>query len=131
MGFLGLDIVAAAVLVLRRGDALLATVAVVWAGLLCAAFMAWWAGRHRLAVQVADEVPAPAMRAGAAIVGALGLLIAGLGPWQLGAPLFVVGLFVWVLAGFFAHHAGGPRGAFCRQLDGTRDRSCRSCCSWA
>lgn len=116
IGFLVLDIVAAAVLVLRRGEALLATVAVVWAGLLCVAFMAWWAGRHRLAVQEADEVPAPAMRAAAALVGALGLLIAGLGAWQLGAPVFVVGLLAWVLVGFVARRSGGPRGAGWRQL---------------
>jgi hypothetical protein len=97
--FLALELAAAAVLVLRRGEALLATIGVVWLGLVCVAFLAWWAGRHPGAVQTTDPVPAPAARARAALVGAVGLLIAGLGAWPVGGVLVGLAALGWVVAG--------------------------------
>ena len=97
--FLVLELVAASILVLRRGDALLPTIAVVWVGLLCVGFAAWWAGRHRLAITVPDPVPAASGRARAALVGSLGLLAAGIGAWAIGVVLFIVALSGWFLLG--------------------------------
>jgi hypothetical protein len=113
LAFLTLEAVATLTLVLRRGEAVLGTVAVVWLGLLSVAFLAWWAGRHRLAVQVRDPVPAPVVRAASALVSSLGLLIAGLGGWVIGAVLVALGLLGWLLAG---GSSGGNDGGSGRRL---------------
>ena len=47
--FLVLEVVAGAVFVARRGAETARSVLLVWAGMLIVAFLAWWAGRHRLA----------------------------------------------------------------------------------
>jgi hypothetical protein len=113
LGFLALEGIAAAVLVARRGEALLNTVALVWLGVACVGFLAWWAGRHPRAVQVADPVPAPALRAGAALVGSGGLLLAGLGAWP-GVVLLGAALVGWLLAG--SRRRGNALGIGWRQL---------------
>jgi hypothetical protein len=113
IAFLGLEIVAAAVLVARRGEALIGTIALVWLGLACVGFLAWWAGRHRLAVQAADAVPAPAARAAAALTGALGLLLAAVGSWP-GVVLVGGAITSWVLVG--RRTSSQPRGPAWRQL---------------
>lgn len=120
--YLLLQPVAAAVLVIRRGDELLSSVLLVWAGLLVLAFTAWWAGRHRLARSQPDPVPAAGPRSIFALVAAAGLTLVGFGaparlglvPLGLGLLLTVLGLGGWLWS---ALRSGG--------LAGLRDRLTR------
>lgn len=116
LGFLALEVVAAIVLVLRRGEGLAVTVALVWAGCLCVAFLAWWAGRDRHARMAPDPVPLPRWRVAAALCGSLGLLLLALGVWWAGGPLLAAGLVSWLAVGLVAQRRGQPGGAGARQL---------------
>jgi hypothetical protein len=95
---------------------LVATVALVWAGFLCVAFLAWWAGRDVHARMLADPVPRPAWRSTAAVAGASGLLLLGLGAWPVGALILVTALVAWFGVGLVASRAGAPAGVGWRQL---------------
>jgi hypothetical protein len=89
--FLVIQVVAAAVLVVRRGQDLASTVALIWVGLGIVAFLAWWAGRHRLAHPQPDPVPAAGARTAFAVLTAIGW---GLTSFGLAVPLGFVLLFV-------------------------------------
>lgn len=116
LAFLAIEIMAAVVLVARRGEALVETVLLVWAGFLCVAFLAWWAGRDVHARALADPVPMPGWRAVFALAGALGVLLSGLGAWPVGAPILMAALGAWVGVGLVARRRGDPDGAGWRQV---------------
>jgi fumarate reductase subunit D len=107
--FLGLDLLAAAVFMARRGADQISTVTLVWLGLLVLAFFAWWAGRHRLAHPQADLVRDPAPRTLFAGVAAAGMVV-----WSFdihmaaGFVLFACGLGGWLWS---AWRGGGWKGA--------------------
>jgi hypothetical protein len=95
--FLGLEIVAGAIFVARRGDPFLSTVALIWVGMLAVGFLAWWAGRHRLAVSVPDPVPGAAGRVLFAAVGVTGMLLIGYRVnATIGLVLLVGGIGGWI-----------------------------------
>lgn len=71
LGFLALQAVAGLVLVARRGPALTSTVVLVWLGLAFVAFIAWWAGRHRLA----QPEPGPVPRATGRLLASLAIVV--------------------------------------------------------
>lgn len=77
LAFLAIEVVAGAVFVLRRGDAMVSTVVLIWVAMLVLAFFAWWAGRHRLAVSTPDPVPGAAGRVLFAAIGITGMLLIG------------------------------------------------------
>ena len=99
LAFLLIEAVAAVVLVWRRDEDVISTVLLVWLGLLCLAFFAWWAGRHRLAHPQPDPVPAAGPRASFALVGVAGMLL-----WnfevslEAGLVLVVGGIAGWLWA---------------------------------
>jgi hypothetical protein len=110
--FLALEILAAAVFVLRRGQETIATVSLVWLAMLTLAFFAWWAGRHRLAYAVPDAVPAARLRALFAVLVALGMVVWGFGiSVVVGSVLVSCGLAGWLWS---ALRLGGWRGAWAR-----------------
>jgi hypothetical protein len=73
--FLGLQVLAAAAFITRRGADTAQTVLLVWAGLAFVAFISWWAGRHRLAHPEPDPVPRARARLAAGLTIAAGLAI--------------------------------------------------------
>jgi hypothetical protein len=106
--FLGLELVAGAVLVARRGQGVASTLLLIWAGMLAFAFLAWWAGRHRMAVSTPDDVPGAAGRALFAAIGVAGLLLIGYAvDARVGVVLVVGGMAGWV---WVAWRAGGLSG---------------------
>jgi hypothetical protein len=104
--FLVLELLAALLFLWRRGGSAIETILLVWSGLLILAFVAWWAGRHRLAHPQADPVPEARAKVGFAVVVLVGMLVwafgLGAGGWLLAAG----GLLGWTWA---ALRAGGPR----------------------
>jgi hypothetical protein len=107
--FLAIEVAAALVFLLRRGSEMLSTVLLIWLGMLTLAFMAWWAGRHRLAHPQPDPVPGAAARTVFALVTAAGLLLWGIGvSAAAGFVLTAAGLGGWLWS---ALRAGGLRGA--------------------
>lgn len=106
--FLALEILAAAVFVLRRGDETLATVGLVWLAMSMLAFLAWWAGRHPLAHGAPDPVPAARPRAFFAVMVAVGMVTWGFGfAAAAGLVLVACGLGGWLWS---AVRHGGWRG---------------------
>jgi hypothetical protein len=91
LGFLGLQAVAGAVLVARRGPDLASTVVLIWLGLAFVGFIAWWAGRHRLAHPAADPVPRATGRLLASLAVAAGLAVGTAGVHQGVAALLTLG----------------------------------------
>jgi hypothetical protein len=116
LAFLALEVVAATLLVLRRGEAIIGTVALVWAAFACVALLAWWAGRDAHARTMADPVPMPAWRAAAALAGALGILLSGMGAWFAGAPILIAAVAAWLGVGMVAARRGAMAGPGWRQL---------------
>jgi hypothetical protein len=99
VGFLLLQLVAAAVFVARRGPATAQTIALVWTGLAFVAFICWWAGRHRLGHPEPDAIPRPRPRLVAALAVAGGLAL-GTYDIQRGASAAIVlgaiGAWLWL-----------------------------------
>ena len=97
LAFLGLELVAGGLFVVRRGSDTLTTVVLVWVAMVVLAFFAWWAGRHRAAIPTPDPVPDAAARTVLALVAAIGLTVWGFGvSAAAGAVLLVVGLVGWL-----------------------------------
>ena len=102
--YLLLQPAAAVVFVVRRGDELVSSVLLIWAGLAVLGFTAWWAGRHRLARPQPDPVPAARARATFALIGVAGLTLLGSGgladlgllPVGLGFLLSALGFGGWL-----------------------------------
>jgi hypothetical protein len=110
--YLLLQLVAGAVFVWRRGTPTLSMVLLIWLGLLVLAFVAWWAGRHRLAHPQPDRVPAAGPRAAFALLGALGMTLLGFGlDAEIGFVLVACALGGWLWA---AWRAGGFEGLVAR-----------------
>lgn len=108
LAFLALQIGAGALFVARRGESVASTVALIWAGLLSAAFLAWWAGRHRLAHPHPDPTPGAAGRSLFALLGVLGMLLVGFRVSStLGVVLILGGIGGWA---WVALRAGGVAG---------------------
>jgi hypothetical protein len=107
-GYLTLQVVAAAIFIWRRGGDTVATVLLVWMGLLLLAFFAWWAGRHQRAHPWADALPAARARSVFALVMAAGMIAWGAG-WggPMGLLLVLCGLGGWLWA---AWRSGGWQG---------------------
>lgn len=104
--YLLLQLIAGAVFVERRGSDTIATVVLIWLGLLLLAFFAWWAGRHRLAQPAPDPVPAARERAVFALVAVAGMTVWGTGlSTQVGFVLVASGVGAWCWA---AWRGGGP-----------------------
>jgi len=97
--FLVLELLAGGTFILRRGSDTASSVALVWMAMLVLAFLAWWAGRHRLAQPWPDQVPAAGPRAFFALLAATGMLAwgAGVGP-AAGFLLFACGTTGWLWA---------------------------------
>ena len=107
LAFLVLEVVAGVVFIVRRGEGTVTTVLLIWAGMLCLAFFAWWAGRHRLARSAPDPVPAARPRAAFALLGAVGMAVWGFGvSVPAGAVITAMGIGGWVWA---AVRSGEPR----------------------
>jgi hypothetical protein len=103
--FLGLEALAGAVFILRRGSEMLSAVVLIWLGMLTLAFVAWWAGRHRLAHPQADPMPSAAARSIFAVMAAGGMLVWGSGvSAAVGLVLVSAGLGGWLWS---AVRAGG------------------------
>lgn len=96
--FLGLEIAAAAIVLVRRGPGLAGTLALLWLGLGILAFLAWWAGRHRAAVEVPDPVPRATVRTLVAGIGAVGL---GLAMWGM-APAAGIAIALGAIVAWLA-----------------------------
>ena len=97
VAFLGLELAASALIVARRAVAGLESVGLLWLGLGVVAFLAWWSGRSRLAVERPDPVDRAMGKLAAAVVGAIGI---GLVTWGLaplpGALLVLAGSGAWI-----------------------------------
>ena len=97
LGFLALEMAAGAFIVLRRGGTSQESVGLVWLGLAVVGFLAWWSGRHRLAVERPDHVDRARSKLVAATVGAIGI---GCWTWGLapagGAVLVLAGCGAWL-----------------------------------
>jgi hypothetical protein len=107
--YLLLQLVAGIVFVARRGSDTASMVVLIWVGLLLLAFVAWWAGRHRLAHPEPDPVPAAGARSFFALLGVAGLVLWSVGPTPvLGFVLLACGLGGWTWA---ALRSGGVRAA--------------------
>lgn len=89
--YLAIQLVAAVVFVVRRGEDTVSMVMLIWLGLGIVAFLAWWAGRHRLAHPQPDPVSAAGPRTAFALLAATGWGLLGFG---LAAPVAFVLLFV-------------------------------------
>jgi hypothetical protein len=94
--YLFLQLVAGIVFVARRGSDTVSMVALIWLGMLLLAFVAWWAGRHRLAHPAPDAVPNAGARSAFALVGTGGLVAWGFGLVPPAAVLLACGLGGWL-----------------------------------
>ncbi|MGD8486483.1 MAG: hypothetical protein PVH07_07595 [Chloroflexota bacterium] len=104
--YLGLQLAAALVFVVRRGSDQVVTVVLIWLAMMVLAFVAWWAGRHRLAHPQPDAVAAAGPRALFALLGVAGMTLWGFGmAAEVGFVLVALGLGGWTFA---AVRAGGP-----------------------
>ena len=92
--YLVVQVLAAAVYVVRRDEITLAMVLLIWLGLALLAFVAWWSGRHPAARPQPDRVPAAGPRVGFAMLAVVGgvvstassvaggvLILGGVGGW--------------------------------------------------
>ena len=97
LAFLVLELTAGAFIVARRGGPGAESVGLLWLGLAMVAFLAWWSGRHRLAVERPDPVDRARGKLVAATTGAIGigLLTWGLAPLA-GLVLVVAGAGAWL-----------------------------------
>ena len=113
--YLLIQLVATVVFVARRGDDTLSMLLLVYLGLAVVAFLAWWAGRHRLAHPQPDPVAAAGPKTAFALLVALGwgLLGFGLVP-QVGFVLLFVGLAGWIWAFVRSGGLTGVRGRLAR-----------------
>lgn len=113
--YLVIELVASVVFVARRGEDTASMLLLIYLGLAVVAFLAWWAGRHRLAHPQPDPVAAAGPKTVFALVVALGwgLLGFGLVP-QVGFVLLFVGLAGWVWAFIRSHGLDGVRGRLAR-----------------
>ncbi|HKZ91173.1 MAG TPA: CPBP family glutamic-type intramembrane protease [Candidatus Limnocylindrales bacterium] len=110
--FIGIELVAGAVFVVRRGSGTTPSVLLIWLALALLAFFAWWAGRHRAAVPTRDPFPDSMARSALALVAAAGMVIWGFGiSVTAGLLLMVVGMGGWLWS---AVRHGGWRGAAAR-----------------
>ena len=102
-----LEVVAALVFVARRGTEVVSTVLLVWLALGFVAFIAWWAGRHRLARPEPDPVPRARGRLLAGLTLAFGLAI---GTWNIdrgaSGAIALLGLGGWLVLAL--PHDSGP-----------------------
>lgn len=101
-----IQLVAAAVFVVRRGAHTLSMVLLIWLGLALLAFVAWWSGRHPRARPEPDPVPAARPKVSFALLAALGMAVWGLRP-EVGFVLAVSGVGGWLWA---ALRSGGRAG---------------------
>ncbi len=103
--YLTLQLAAAILFVVRRGQDMASTVVLIWLGLSVVAFLAWWSGRHRLAHPQADPVPAAGPRTAFALLVVVGWVLWSFGlSAEAGFVLSLVGLGGWVWS---ALRAGG------------------------
>jgi hypothetical protein len=115
LAFLLLELGAGVVFVWRRGPDTVATVVLIWLGMLVLAGLAWWAGRHRLAHPTPDPVPAARARAALALLAVSGMLVWSAAANAVGLVMVACGLGGWLWA---AWRSGG--------LTGLRERLTRS-----
>lgn len=112
IAFLGIEALAGAVFIDRRGGDTLSTVLLIYLAMLSLAFFAWWAGRHRLAHPQPDPLPAAGARSAFALMAASGMAVWGFAiSVPAGFVLFVCGLGGWSWAAF---RSGGVRGTWSR-----------------
>ncbi|CAN5838241.1 hypothetical protein BH23CHL8_BH23CHL8_15740 [soil metagenome] len=105
VAFLLLEAGAGALFVARRGEGAADTVVLIWLGMLFTAFLAWWAGRHRLARPQPDPVTGAPGRSLFALLGASGMLLVGFGiNATLGVVLVLGGIGGWA---YVALRTGG------------------------
>lgn len=71
-------------------------VALIWLGLLALAFVAWWAGRHKLAHPAPDTVLQPGHRAAFALLAVVGMVAWGFLNPTVGSVLVVCGVGAWL-----------------------------------
>lgn len=107
VAFLVLELGAGAVFVWRRGPDTISTVVLIWLGMSVVAFLAWWAGRHRLAHPRPDPVPAARARTAFALIGVAGMLIWSASANAVGVVLVACGIGGWLWA---AWRSGGLNG---------------------
>jgi hypothetical protein len=107
LAFLGLEIAAGAVIVAQRGARGAESVGLLWLGLGAVAFLAWWSGRHRLAVERPDPVDRARGKLLAATTGTMGigLLTWGLAPLA-GLALVAAGASAWLWLAMLGRAAG-------------------------
>jgi hypothetical protein len=97
--FLLVELAAGVLFVIRRGGDQVATVLLVWVGMVLLGFFAWWAGRHRLAHPTPDPVPDAGFRSICALVAACGLVAWGFGLGAtVGFLLFIAGMGGWLVS---------------------------------
>lgn len=107
LAFLGLEIAAGAFIVVQRGARGAESVGLLWLGLGVVAFLAWWSGRHRLAVERPDPVARAHGKLVAAVIGAMGIgfLTWGFVPLA-GLALATAGTVAWLGFAILGHGAG-------------------------
>lgn len=97
--YLLIQVVAALVFVARRGQDTAWMLVLIYLGLSVVAFLAWWAGRHRLAHPEPDRVPAAGPKTAFALVVGLGWGLVGFGiSGEVGFVLVLAGIGGWVWA---------------------------------
>jgi hypothetical protein len=115
LAFLALEVGAGALFVARRGEGTAQTVLLIWAGLLFAGFLAWWAGRHRLAQPQPDPTPGATGRSLFALLGVLGMLLVGFRiSSTIGAVLVLGGIGGWTYVALRTGGFGGLRARLTR-----------------
>jgi hypothetical protein len=114
VAFLLVEVVAGAFIGFRRGGPGLESVGLLWLGLGVVAFLAWWSGRHRLAIERVDPVRRAGPKLLAAGVGAvgIGLVTWGLAP-AVGVALVAAGVVAWLASAFIG---SGPSDGLPAQL---------------
>lgn len=113
--YLLIQLVAVIVLVARRGEDLFSTAVLVYLGLGVVAFLAWWAGRHRLAHPQPDPVAAAGPKTAFALITGLGWGLVGFGLLPaLGFVLLFVGVGGWIWAYVRSGSAQGLRARLLR-----------------
>lgn len=113
--FILLQLGAAVVLVWRRGSDLGSVVLLVWLGMAVLAFVAWWAGRHRLAHAMPDPVPQAGTKALLALLGAAGMVLFGSGlAREVGFVLVACGLGGWLWSAWRTREAMSLRARLVR-----------------
>jgi hypothetical protein len=107
LAFLALEVAAGAFIVARRGGPGAESVGFVWLGLGVVAFLAWWSGRHRRAVERPDPVGRAGGRLLSALVGVAGI---GLVTWglsaSLGVAMVLAAIVGWLVFAVLGRNAG-------------------------